>query len=103
MANLDPGVLESVINANFKNLGDLPGLVAAQMAQNSASHQKAMDQVRELVLLEGLSQRAGHDVGEAAGITGIQGLTNALAAAIAQILTKAGQTTPPVSSPGPVT
>jgi hypothetical protein len=97
MANLDEGVLQSVINANFKNVGDLPALVAAQLAQNSASHQKAMDQVRELVLLEGLGQRAGHDIGEAAGVTGIQGLTNTLAAAIAQILTKQAQTTPPVT------
>jgi len=61
---LDDSVVAAVTNSNFKAIGELGGLTAALMAQNAASHQRAMDGIREGVMAEALGQRAGADPAE---------------------------------------
>ena len=98
---LDQGVIDSVVNSNFKTL-------AEQVASNVASHQQRLHLLAESSLGQILNKMNALDPMEAKAASMVgrsnqsaQAQADALAAAIAQILTKAGQTTPPVTSPPP--
>ena len=103
MATLDEGVLQSVINSNFKTL-------AEQVASNVASHQQRLQLLAESSLGQILNRMNSVDPLEARALSTLsrsaqpaEAQANALAAALSQILTKAGQTTPPVTAPPPAT
>jgi hypothetical protein len=65
---LDPGVVESVINSNFKVLGETMSVGLAQAnslaALNATSHQQMINAIRELAIMEAAGQRAGIDLAE---------------------------------------
>ncbi|MHC4192065.1 MAG: hypothetical protein ACYSUB_20735 [Planctomycetota bacterium] len=97
-------VVQTVTETNYKNLGEMGALTAAIASQNLVGHMRAMDGVRELVMMEGQAQRAGADIAEsiAQGVTArsttpeMVALLGGIVAALQQI-TKSAQTTPPVT------
>ena len=112
--DLDPSVVSSVVNANFKVLAETAQTGLAQAgalaAQDAVSHQRSMNMIRESYLMEGLGQRAGLDTAEAVATkkvaeADLSRTVSELGSAIAAIqqLLKGAQTTPPITSPGPVT
>lgn len=112
MAELDTGVVESVINANFKVIAEANAsgiALAGQLsAQNAVAHQNSMNLLREFAVLEATGQRAGIDIAEATAAKKVSEADLArsvseLGSAIAAIqqLMKGAQTTPPVTVPQP--
>ena len=104
MAELDPGVVSSVINANFKSIGDQPALIANAMSMSMQAHNNATNLIREGVLMEALGQRAGLDTTEATAARTIATADlgrslSEIGAGIAAIqqMVKGAQTTPPVT------
>jgi hypothetical protein len=99
---LDESVVQSVVNANFKAIGEQPALVANAMSMSMQAHNNATNLIREGVLSEALGQRAGHDVSEASATRTIStadlartiGELSATVAGIQQMM-KGAQTTPP--------
>lgn len=101
MATLDPGVIESVINTNFK-------AGAEQATQNMLAHQNRLNIMAEKALgstlismdqnnvsqTEAAAEKAIADSGLAANVAAL----GAAVAAIQQAL-KGAQTTPPVTAP----
>lgn len=104
MAALDEGVVQSVINSNFKGHADLQTLVTGLAAVNAQSHNKFVDAIREFALGEMVMQRAGIDVEEAISVKKVAeaDLSRAVSelgtaiAALQQII-KTAQTTIPVT------
>ena len=95
MANLDPGVVESVINSNFKTL-------AEQVASNTANHQHRLQLIAESSVGQIVNKMNAIDPIEAVATTtalrsDLPGAISALGAATAtlQQLIKGAQTTPP--------
>jgi hypothetical protein len=94
---LDPGVVDSVVNSNFK-------ILAEQVATNILGHQHRLQILAEKSLATSLQAMDSNSVSVSQGL-GIQaaesgGLANqiaSLAAAVSSIQSyvKAGQTTPP--------
>jgi hypothetical protein len=101
---LDESVVQSVVNANFKAIGEQPALVANAMSMSMQAHNNATNLIREGVLSEALGQRAGHDVSESSAVRTIAtadlGRTLAeISGAIAGIqqMMKGAGNTPPVT------
>jgi hypothetical protein len=97
MANLDPGVIESVINSNFKSLAEMGAI-------NALSHQNRIQVLAEKALAKSLENMDTTDVPEGLGLSAAQRGDLAkqisdLAAAVAsmQASIKGGQTVPPVT------
>ncbi len=103
---LSEGVIESVINNNFKVIAETMTMGLAQAnslaALNAVSHQKMVDSIRELNFMEAGGQRAGLDIAEAAAgkkmteadlSRSLAELTNVVVQAMQAM--KGGQTTPP--------
>jgi len=95
MAALDPGVVESVINSNFKTL-------AEQVASNTANHQHRLQLIAESSVGQIVKNMNEIDPAEAVSVAAtvrsdLSGAVAALGAATAtlQQLIKAAQTTPP--------
>ena len=95
MANLDPGVLESVVNANFKTLAEL-------VASNAAAHQNRLNLIAESSIGQIVNRMNTLDPTEAASISTV--VRSDLAKAVAdlgaavgsiQMYMKGAQTTPP--------
>jgi len=100
MANLDPGVVESVINSNFKTL-------AEQVASNTANHQHRLQLIAESSVGQIVNRMNAVDPIEASavGIVNRSGLSEqvaSLAAAVAAIqqMMKGAQTTLPETGQG---
>ena len=119
-ADLDPSVVSSVVNANFKTIAETPALLANQfMSLNLRAAENALDAQQNQRLLSNaimgsLTKRiVESDITEAvanrnnatadlpqrivdsASADSAAALTQSLAAAFAQILTKLAQSTPP--------
>lgn len=97
MAELDPGVMSSVINSNFKTL-------AEQVASNISSHQNRLNILAEKALAKSLESMDTTSVPEGLGLAAAQRGDLAkqisdLGAAVAslQASVKGGQTIPPVT------
>ena len=96
---LNPDVVESVANSNFKNVADSPAFYTGMMHADSIAHQRAVNTIREKTLIN----LAEVDVAEAIAAnkmtTGndLGGIVASLGAAVASLqqLAKIGQTTPP--------
>lgn len=89
MAEMDEGVISSVINANFKVIADVPATAMGMAMQNAVSHQQQMNQLAVAAL--GSIVRQMTEVGaEEAG---------SLAAVLQQAL-KGAQTTLPETGQG---
>ena len=89
MAEMDEGVISSVINANFKVIADVPATAMGMAMQNAVSHQQQMNQLAVAAL--GSIVRQMTEVGaEEAG---------SLAAVMQQAL-KGAQTTLPETGQG---
>ena len=94
---LDPGVVDAVVNSNFKTL-------AEQVAVNAAAHQNRLNLIAESSLGQILNRMNAIDPAEAASISTVirSDLAKALAdlggavAGIQQMM-KGAQTTPPVT------
>ena len=109
MANaVNEQVVDDLTISNVKTVAGFPAQMSnmllanmtsnQQRVDNSASaHQQAMQAIVQHTLTEAFGQRAGMDVAESAASVGVQGVTDTLVAALAQILTKNAQTTPPVT------
>ena len=98
-ATLDTGVLESVINSNFKSL-------AERVAVNAVSHDHRLQLLSEASLGQILNRMNSLDPLEASAASrvhrtpsGDAGTDAATIVALAQQLMKGAQTTPPVSHP----
>ncbi len=98
MATLDPGVVESVINSNFKTL-------AEQVAVNAASHQNRLQLIAESSIGQIVNTMNSLDPVEAASVgsvvrSDLAPAIAALGAAVASIqqYTKTAQTTPPATA-----
>ena len=94
---LDPGILDSVTNANFKAMAEFA-------VQNILSHQQRLQMLAEKSLAKSLESMDTMDVSEGLGISAGQRGDLAkqisdLAAAVAsmQASIKGGQTVPPVT------
>lgn len=97
MAALDPGVIESVINSNFKTLAEMGTI-------NALSHQNRLQILAEKALATSLENMDSVDVEEGLGLSAAQRGDLAkqisdLAAAVASVQSsiKGGQTVPPVT------
>lgn len=97
MANLDPGVVEAVINSNFKTL-------AEQVASNTANHQHRLQLIAESSVGQIINRMNAVDPIESLAVgqvtrSDLSGEIAALAAAVAgmQQLIKGAQSTPPVT------
>lgn len=97
MANLDPGVVESVINSNFKTL-------AEQVASNTANHQHRLQLIAESSVGQIVNKMNSIDPVEAVSVANtvrsdLPGAVAALGATVAtlQQIIKGAQTTPPVT------
>ena len=97
MASLDPGVIESVINSNFKTL-------AEQVASNVATHQARLQILAEKALAKSLESMDETSVPEGLGLSAAQRGDLAkqiadLAAAVGSIQAsiKGAQSIPPVT------
>lgn len=97
MANLDPGVVESVINSNFKTL-------AEQVASNTANHQHRLQLIAESSVGQIVNRMNSVDPIESASVSGVirSDLSKEMAslgAAIAglQQMMKGAQSTPPTT------
>lgn len=97
MANLDPGVVESVINSNFK-------VLAEQVATNAAAHQNRLNLIAESSIGQIINRMNAIDPTEAVSVANVgrSDLSQAIAAlgaAVAGIqqIVKGAQTTPPVT------
>ncbi len=95
MATLDPGVIESVINSNFK-------ILAEQVATNAAAHQNRLNLIAESSIGQIVNKMNSLDPVEAASVSTVvrSDLSQAIAAlgaAVASIqqYVKGAQTTPP--------
>ena len=94
---LNQDVVEAVANSNFKS--------NAEMAtQNAVAHQHALQTIQQASLGQIVNRMNSVDPIEARALGSLsrsvqpaEAQANALAAALAQILTKASQTTPPVT------
>lgn len=93
MAKLDESTLEAVNNANYKAVGESSALLQNLANANAISHQKRMDALTEVSFSESVRrmQSANDELAE-------KGVSGSLAAAVAQILLKGAQTTPPVTA-----
>ena len=94
---VNPQVVDDLTITNIKSIAGQSASLANMFLGHQVSHSKRLDLIAELGVGEMLGQRAGMDVGEAAGTTAVQGGMDVLVAALAQMLVKAGQTTPPVT------
>lgn len=97
MATLDPGVVESVINSNFK-------ILAEQVATNAAAHQHRLNLIAESSIGQIVNKMNSLDPAEAASISTVvrSDFSKAIAdlgASIASLqqFVKGAQTTPPVT------
>lgn len=102
-----PGIEEAVSNSNFKYKGELSLDQVALQRDEAIAHWGATNKIREAYLMRGTRDFAQEDVGEAmaqqqmrtgnsvAETNANVGVSAALVAAIAQIVAKLGQTTPP--------
>lgn len=76
MAELDPGILAGVANANFKTIAEAAavGLAQAQgiAAQNLASHQQRLNLLAESSLAQSLNRMNALDPEEAASISKVE-------------------------------
>jgi len=97
MAAIDPGVLESVINSNFKTM-------AEQVSANIASSQQRLQILAEKSLAKSLESMDTMQVSEGLGLAAANRSDLAkqiadLAAAVASVQAsiKGGQTVPPVT------
>lgn len=126
---LDPGVVDGVINTNFKNLAEAAGAAQALAYQNAVanqqveqadivSHQRIVNGLREVVFGQLAKRIAELDIAEAVAEkkTGEQDLARSLAElsttvanntsqlgeiiAVIQQLVKGAQTTPPQTGQG---
>lgn len=115
MATIDEGILQSVINSNFKVMAEILSSAQAQAGAISAnamaisvqdmiSHQRMTNAYREAFLAESLMTRAGPDIAEAvaakklseADLARSMGELGNLVATLQQTI-KGAQTTPPVT------
>ena len=68
---LDPGVVDGVVNANFKSVAETTALVANRMNQDMAQHQAETTKLGIASLAQQLDRANGLDPTEAASITGV--------------------------------
>lgn len=96
---IDQGVLDAVVNSNFKTL-------AERVAVNAASHDHRLQLLAESSLGQILNRMNSLDPTEAAAVARVHRTPSgdtandvAMAVALAQQLMKGAQTTPPVTAP----
>lgn len=99
---LNETVIDGVMNANFKNVAEMPAIAAGLSSQNAVSHQQALNLITQVTMMESMLQRAGTDPTEAKAMSTImQSDLGAITAqlgtvtAALQVLAKMAQTTPP--------
>jgi hypothetical protein len=98
MAQLDPGVVESVINSNFKTL-------AEQVASNTANHQHRLQLIAESSVGQIVNRLNSVDPIEALSVSGVSrsdlgkelAQMGAAIASIQQLLKGAALTPPPTA------
>jgi hypothetical protein len=106
---VNPQVVDDLTITNVKTIAGMPAqmsnMLLANMTSNqqrvdnaASAHQQAMQAIVQHTLTEAFGQRAGIDVSEAAGAAPLAGITDTLAASLAQALVKTAQTTPPVTT-----
>lgn len=100
MAELDPGILQAVINSNFKSVAEMGTL-------NALAHQNRVNLLSEASLTQQLNKMNALDPAEAASIAGvvtsdIGEKMSELGAAVASVqqLMKGAQTTLPQTGSG---
>jgi len=95
-------VADTVAEMNIKAFGSADSLLPITSAQNSLSHLKRIELIAESGLQAWQNRLVTPDVTEAISakemLTGNRQGDNAMVAAMAQIMAKLGQTTPPVTS-----
>ena len=104
---LDAGVVDGVVNANFKSVAETTALVANRMNQDMAQHQAETTKLGIASLAQQLDRANGLDPTEAASIAGVvqsdlaEQIAN-LGAAVAglQQIMKGAQTTLPETGQG---
>jgi hypothetical protein len=101
---LDTGVVDGVVNANFKSVAETTALVANRMNQDMAQNQAETTKIGIAAMAQTLNVMGTLDPTEASSIAAVNQSRLAesiaqLAAAIAsnQQYTKQAQTTPPVT------
>ena len=102
---LDPGMLDSVANANLKNVAEAPAFYSGLAMGNAVAHQQAMQQIQIAATGSIVKYLTESDPNEAVSVLKtVSGndLGGALASILAslaagQAAVKAGQTTPPVT------
>lgn len=107
MGQLDEGVVNGVLNANFKAVAETTALVANRMNQDMAQHQAETTKLGIASLAQQLERANGLDPTEAASIHGVVNSTLAgkideLGSAVASLqqIMKGAQTTLPETGQG---
>ena len=108
---LDDGVVNSVINEEFKVVAAAPTVGLSQAmalaAQDAVSHQRMINGYREMMFAEATGQRAGVDIAEAVASKKVTeaDLSRSMAELVAVVTNamqqlKGGQSTPPETATG---
>lgn len=104
---LDPSVIDTVSNTNFKYKAEVGTDQVIQLREESMAHWAAGNKIREAYLLRGTRDFAEVNIGEAMASEQMRtgnavaetqsnvGLTALLVAALGQMLSKQGNNTPP--------
>lgn len=100
------GVEDSVTNSNFKYHGELGMRLVHLVESEAGAHWAATNKIREAYLMRGTRDFAQEDISEAISAnyykTGDavaeKGVNATLVSALAQVLAKLGQTTPPYTA-----
>lgn len=92
---LDESVIASVANTNFKTIAEGPARLVEMQMQNLTAHQQQLQTLQVSNVGKIAETMNTLDPLEAAGVRPISGTTEAAATALAQIITKLAQSTPP--------
>jgi hypothetical protein len=88
---LEESVVQSVSNSNFKNQAEMPMQYGNILLNDSLIAARNMTAIREKSVSRSLERMDSTQSDELAG----EGVAGSIAAAIAQVLAKLGQSTPP--------
>lgn len=96
-------VMESIVTANVKTIPEMGSLAAGLSLQNQVSHQHIVNGYREAAFANNMRRMSELDIAEGTAVRRVA-TSNAgdLAAsiALAQVLTKQAQSTPPETATG---
>lgn len=102
---LSQDIIDVVADVNLKQMGELHSAQTSLMREEGVAHWSRLNKIAEAAVVRGVKGLVEIDPSEAKAASQLltgnavsqDGVSSALAAAIAQIITKSGNNTPPVT------